>query len=337
MHYRTVADLSGAIGRNLHRLPRDIDLVVGIPRSGLMAANVLALSLNVPLADVDGYLEGRILASGRTRRPLGVDPEKKDIRHVLLMDDSISSGRAMREALRKLREVYPEQKITCCAVYGLGGGSYHDEIVFEEVPNPRMFQWNLMHHPLLDLCCVDIDGVLCIDPTEQENDDGPRYLRFLEDAIGLHTPTLQVGYLVTSRLEKYRPQTEAWLARQGIVYRELFMLDLPSKEERQRLNAHASFKADVYARLADALLFIESDRDQAIEIARLSGKPALSLGTQEVMTPGTISAVTLTAHARSLRTRMRYVRRNAVVPAKKLARRLLGDDVYERLLGTIAS
>ncbi|MET0285275.1 MAG: phosphoribosyltransferase family protein, partial [Polyangiales bacterium] len=300
-------------------------------------ANVLALSLNVPLTDLDGYLEGRILACGHTRRPVGADAEKTEIRHVLLIDDSISSGGSMREALRKLRAVYPDLKISCCAVYGLGGGTYQGEIVFEEVPNPRMFQWNLMHHPLLDQCCVDIDGVLCIDPTEHENDDGARYLRFLEEAAALHMPTLQVGYLVTSRLEKYRPQTEAWLARHGIVYRELHMLDLPSKEERQRLNAHASFKADVYAHLSDALLFIESERDQAIEIARLSGKPALSLGTQEVMTPGSISAVTLTASARTLRTRLRYARRNAVLPAKKLARRLLGDEVYERLLTAIAN
>jgi uncharacterized HAD superfamily protein/hypoxanthine phosphoribosyltransferase len=330
MHYRTVADLSDAIGRNLHRLPRDIDLVVGIPRSGLMPANMLALDLNVPLTDLDGYLDGRVLACGHTRRP---DAIKTEVQHALLVDDSISSGRSMREARRKLRAVYPDLKITCCAVYGLGGGSYQDEIVFEQVPNPRMFQWNLMHHPLLDQCCVDIDGVLCIDPTEHENDDGARYLSFLEQAVALHTPTLQVGYLVTSRLEKYRPQTEAWLARHGIAYRELLMLDLPSKEERQRLHAHASFKADVYARLSDALLFIESDRDQAIEIARLSGKPALSLGTHELMTPGSISAVTLTANARTLRTRFRYARRNAVLPAKKLVRRLLGDDLYERLLG----
>ena len=38
MHYRSISDMNDAIVRNLHRLPRDIDLVVGVPRSGILAA-----------------------------------------------------------------------------------------------------------------------------------------------------------------------------------------------------------------------------------------------------------------------------------------------------------
>ncbi|RUU06821.1 phosphoribosyltransferase, partial [Mesorhizobium sp. M7A.T.Ca.TU.009.01.3.2] len=37
MHYRSISDMNDAIVRGLHRLPRDIDLVVGVPRSGVLA------------------------------------------------------------------------------------------------------------------------------------------------------------------------------------------------------------------------------------------------------------------------------------------------------------
>src|SRR5262245_61017528 len=63
MHYRSVANLNEAVVRNLHALPRDVDVVVGIPRSGLLAGTMLALAMNVPLADVEGFVAGRLLAT----------------------------------------------------------------------------------------------------------------------------------------------------------------------------------------------------------------------------------------------------------------------------------
>ncbi|TIT90581.1 MAG: phosphoribosyltransferase, partial [Mesorhizobium sp.] len=68
------------------------------------------------------------------------------------------------------------------AVFGLLSQHNETDIVFEVVPHPRMFQWNFMHHVFLEQCCVDIDGVLCLDPTADENDDGPAYEKFLTEA-----------------------------------------------------------------------------------------------------------------------------------------------------------
>ena len=94
---------------------------------------------------------------------------------------------------------------------------------------PRIFEWNVMHHHLLVSSCIDIDGVLCRDPTEAENDDGAAYERFLDTVPAREVPEAPLGWLVTCRLEKYREQTEAWLNRHAIRYRELVMLDLPDK------------------------------------------------------------------------------------------------------------
>lgn len=286
MNYRSIADMNDAILQNLPRLPRHIDLVVGVPRSGLLAANLLGLALNTPMTDVEGLLAGRVLATGRTRRTAAharateAEPE----RTVLVIDDSVFKGTSMREVRERIAAAGVPGRFVYCAVFGNALRHPDVDVVLEAVPQPRLFQWNIFHHGLLEHCCVDIDGVLCSDPTAAENDDGEAYLRFLSNATPMMVPTRPIGWLVTSRLEKYRPQTEAWLREVGIAYRELVMLDLPSAEERRRSNAHGGFKAEVYRRVG-AQLFIESEHAQAEAIARLSGKPVLCLETQHVIEP----------------------------------------------------
>lgn len=49
MNYRSISDLNQIILKRLYIIPRDIDLVVGIPRSGMFPANLLALYLNRPV------------------------------------------------------------------------------------------------------------------------------------------------------------------------------------------------------------------------------------------------------------------------------------------------
>lgn len=282
MHYRSVYDLNAAIARNAHRLPNDIDLVVGIPRSGLLAANLLSLLTNLPLADLDGYLERRITSAGKTKNQAGLQTDFAQIRKVLILDDSANSGTAMLEARKRLEEASFGHTFVYAVVYGVRPDHEYCDLIFEVLPQPRVFQWNLMHHVVLEEACVDIDGVLCHDPSEDENDDGERYLDFLLSVSPLYRPTRRIGTLVTSRLEKYREQTEMWLATQGVKYDKLVMLDLPNKAERQRLAAHGSFKASYY-KSSNAPLFIESELNQARHIAHASRKPVLCLETHTLI------------------------------------------------------
>lgn len=283
MQYRSYADLAQAIATQGHRLPPDIDLVVGIPRSGLLAANILSLTRNLPLTDLEGFMAGRNFAAGWTKRHAPGLSERAAPRHALVIDDSIRSGRSMREARETLAAAGLESRVTFCAIYGLPDVDHPEaDIVLERVSAPRAFEWNLFHHKDLRRMCFDIDGVLCHDPDHDQNDDGEAYLAFLTDAVPLYRTTRPIGHLVTSRLEKYRPQTEAWLERAGVEYDKLWMLDLPSAAERRRLGAHATFKADVYRR-TDAILFVESEARQAREIAALSRKPVLSVAEHRVV------------------------------------------------------
>lgn len=286
MNYRSVDDMSQDVTALARSIPTDIDLVVGIPRSGLLPANLLCLQLNTRMTDVQGLRDRRLLSSGYRYdgKVTGFD----DIEHVLVVDDSVDSGRQMRETKAEIAEMDLPFEVEYAAVYVSPTGHREVDYWGEVVYNPRFFEWNMMHHPLLKQSCVDIDGVLCRDPTDEENDDGPRYSQYLTDVEPWVVPTERVDKLVTCRLEKYRAETEAWLERHGIRYNELVMMEYETGEERKAANGYSQFKADIY-RSCDAKLFIESDPKQATEIAKLASKPVFSYDTNELVEPGAVA------------------------------------------------
>ncbi len=255
------------------KLPRDFDLIVGIPRSGLLVGNLLALHLNLPLADLEGFVNGRVLSWGRRGRSEDHGKFLQNSRRVLVVDDSLYEGRQIFLAKQQIREASLSHDIKYAVAY-LSTHKRRDlvDYFYEVVPDPRIFEWNIMHHSILATSCVDIDGVLCRDPTEEENDDGPKYIDFLRNAEPLCLPTSKIGWLVTSRLEKYRGLTIEWLSRHEIQYDNLLMMDLPDKLSRVQGGNHASFKASIYES-TQAQLFIESSFYQSVEINRLTGKP----------------------------------------------------------------
>lgn len=298
MHFKSFGDLARDIAKHMSRIPLEVDLIVGIPRSGMMAASMLALMLNKKFCDVAAFLDNRSLQHGRTRQPRNGDlAYPLQARTVLILDDSVDSGASMRKVLAELEVLREGRTFITAAVYASKNGVKAVDLYFEQVDMPRVFAWNLFHRNELAQCCVDIDGVLCNDPTHDENDDGPNYLRFLESATPLARPTYRIGHLVTSRLEKYREPTLRWLYAHGIQFDRLHMLDLPSGEERRRQGCHAKFKASVYRSIDTATLFIESDPAQAVEIARLSGKPVLDYTSQRLAEPAWNAALVAASYS----------------------------------------
>jgi uncharacterized HAD superfamily protein len=279
MNYKCIADLNADIIQGFQLLPNDVDLIIGIPRSGMLAASILATHSHLPLIDVDGFIHGRPAWFGRTKRNLGTSrvvlwPRSTEAKKPLLFDDSLNSGKSMEEALQLIRNTGFYNDFYTGVVYVTPGKEKNIDFYFQKMREPRIFEWNLMHHNILKQSCVDIDGVLCRDPSELENDDGDNYRGFLLNVPAMHRPSIKIGWLVTCRLEKYREQTEQWLRKNTILYNQLIMLDLPSAIERRKQGVHASFKADVYKNCM-ARLFVESSYKQAVEIADLSGKCAL--------------------------------------------------------------
>ncbi|CAG9606585.1 hypothetical protein [Pseudoneobacillus rhizosphaerae] len=287
MNYRSYSDLSNLIKNKIPMFQsKNFDLIVGVPRSGMIPAYIIALHLNKKCCDVETLINNYPLKTGSTRNA------KNDIKYpsqainILLVDDSICRGTSLANELSKIPAEL-KVKITTLAIYSSERERSDVNLYLEYLPMPRVFEWNIFHHNVLERSCFDIDGVLCIDPSEEQNDDGEKYIEFIKNAPSLFLPTGRINCLVTSRLEKYRPETENWLKKNGIKYNSLIMLDLPSKEERQRLGAHATHKAEAYKKLG-LDLFYESERNQAIKIHELTKKPVYCVDTNEMFTKGSI-------------------------------------------------
>ena len=278
MNYRNITDLNNIILKRLNIIPRDFDLIVGVPRSGMLPANLLSLYLNRPYTDIHSFLNGHIYKAGARSQFFDISEFKK----ILVVDDSIASGSAMVEVKESLKHLESKFDIKYCAVYIIPGKEKMVDYFFEIVPLPRYFQWNILNHTTLEKACFDIDGVLCADPLPEQNDDGPKYIDFLLNAPPLFIPGSKIGTVVTSRLEKYRKETETWLQANNIKYNDLVMLDLPNMEARQRANNHGDHKAKAYM-AKPYVLFVESEYHQAVEINRLSKKPVLCTANFEMI------------------------------------------------------
>ena len=290
-NFRSINDLNKAIISGLHKLPRDVGLIVGIPRSGLLAANIIALHLNLPMTDLDGLLEGRIIDCGNRIKQSGYNKRKLFSKKILVVDDSILLGNTMLKTKQRISAAALNNDLIYCAIYTSPNTRTIVDIYFEVIRGDRIFEWNVMHSKVMTQSCVDIDGVLCVDPTEEENDDGERYRHFLLNTKPLRIPSVKINSLVTCRLEKYRSLTEKWLQTYGVEFEKLIMMDLPNKEARKASGRHASFKAEAY-QSTKVRLFIESNYRQAAEIAKITNKPVLCTDAMQMVYPSTAQYAT---------------------------------------------
>lgn len=277
IEYRSIADMNQLIIRKMSVLPHDIDLVVGIPRSGMLPANLIALYLNKPFTDIDSFIEGRIYSSGNR----GSFIDKANSQKVLIVDDSICSGDALNKAKNKLGSVESEYTLLYAVVFATSKGAKMVDYYFEIIDYPRVFQWNLFHHKgFIPYSCFDIDGVLCVDPPI--DDDGPVYSEYIANAPALYIPSLEIDTLVSCRLEKYRGITEEWLKKNNVKYKHLVMLPFNTKAERVAWGRHGEYKGEVYNK-TDTIFFVESSLSQAQIISKVSGKPVFCTETMEMV------------------------------------------------------
>lgn len=288
MNYKSYADLSTDIRKNLGKVSwQKFDLVVGMPRSGMIPSYMLSLSLNIHCTDLVGFISNRPLIRGNTRKCRRDITHPHEALHILVVDDAILSGHSLAENMGLIPDAL-RGRVTTLAVYSISSHprlSRDDiDIYFEQVLMPCVFEWNLFHNLAMKSACVDIDGVLCVDPTPHQDDDGERYRDFLETAEPLHLPTVKIHALVTSRLEKYRKETECWLKKNGVKYENLIMLDLPNKETRLKLTATGKYKAEYYKN-SSSQFFVESEIQQAIEICKLTGKFVYCIENNVLYTP----------------------------------------------------
>lgn len=280
LNYKTYQNLITDIKNNIDKIPTDVDLIVGIPRSGMIPAYMLGLMLSKQVCSLYEFLS-EDFKTNTTRRVRF----SQEIKNVLIIDDSILSGSASIETKKLIKDSGLDKKynIKYMAIYYKNTDyKKYIDIALVQVNSPRIFEWNYLNHTFLQDAAFDIDGVLCKDPLPQENDDGVKYKNFILNAKPLFIPQYKIPYIITSRLEKYRSETEEWLSKNNVKYDKLIMLTGYTAEERRKLNLHAKFKAEQYKKLTDIQLFIESDRKQAEEIAKLTSKLCFCATTDEL-------------------------------------------------------
>ena len=275
--YRSIAQLNNDILKNIIKFPKDIDLIVGIPRSGMLPANLLALYMNKPYTDIESFLEGKVYACGFR----GNFIKEKNVKKILVIDDSVSSGTAMQKAKDKLKGL--NYNFIFAAIYARTQTKNKINIFCEIIDGLRVFEWNMFHHRgILASSCLDIDGVLCRDPTPEENDDGEKYHRFLLTAEPKFIPTVKIKTLISCRLEKYRNETMFWLNKHGIEYNNLIMLNLPNAEERRKWNKYGEYKGNEYKK-DGYIFFIESSLNEAKKIKEISNKTVFCVETMSII------------------------------------------------------
>lgn len=297
MEYRSVADLSRLTRDWAAYLPRDIELIVGIPRSGMLVANLLALHLHLPVTDVRGFCEGRVMASGR-RHARRLDLSRK--RKVLVVDDSISSGNALATAKTRIEAAELPHDICYGAAIASPEAVRAGKIKLfcEVIPMPRIFEWNIMHAPSLSRVCIQLEGVL--------HQGGGKAASI--------SPSYKVGWIVSDRPDEERRETERWLCDQGIEYDQLVMgcADIPA----------------AYRDL-DAEVLIVHEATQAAEIAGRTNKPVFSMNDGSMAYPDDYPRY-LHVPIRPPHAGARAARWLATLPLRvlnKIARALLGRPI----------
>ncbi|KEO72152.1 phosphoribosyltransferase family protein [Anditalea andensis] len=290
MNYKRYVDISSDIRDNLHLLKKEkFDLVVGIPRSGMIPAYMIALSLNLNCTTVQAYIKNDKLLHGDTRKVSNPMEYPWEATKVLVVDDSISTGRS----LNKLKQTFPPEllkKSTFLAIYSSKPNHSEIDIALQYVSNPRVFEWNIFHHPMLGDSYMEMEGILCQVPTEDQKSTDNRYLEYIRTANTYIVPNHRIKTIITCRKEKYRAETEEWLRINGIKYEQLIMS--PSSGKDKSIRSKSSYKIKVkYYKEADAGIFFESDPEEAKQICKVTSKPVYCVGNNRMYTPGILDQV----------------------------------------------
>jgi len=259
--------------RLIETLPH-ISAVAAMPRSGFFPASIIAMRLHVPMYHVRSHDDGWIGSGNRTTLEPISHGMRLQVRSeysgpVLIVDDTVGRGgtvSAVRSSLdtggvsTAYAAVYVHPNSTHLVDYHVG--------VLRE---PHLLEWNFANSPFAAHCGTDMDGIICDDFAQYEDDDGEQYIEAMRCRRPRHLFRRGVRAIVTSRLEKYRRQTVAWLEQHGVRYDSLIMGPWRTQAERAVADV-AGWKAE-QCRNHGVAAYFESDRATAEQMAGRSGCP----------------------------------------------------------------
>jgi len=232
----------------------DFDIVVAIPRSGMVVGSIISVLFGKPLTTPDVLAEGRVWMSNKVGEVQDITSETR----LLLVDDGIQYGSAFENAIFQIRRKYPCIKIKTVVLYAHNGTKNKVDVHLMEIPknHDNYCDYSIMHCKPKKVA-FDLDGVLCRD-----------YCDGYQNAQPYLIPAYEIDCIITARLECDRKVTEQWLEHYGVRYRMLCM--------RQLWENPLEFKASVLIK-EKPLLYVESDRWIAKECNERTGVRCLCL------------------------------------------------------------
>lgn len=255
--------------------PETYDIVVGIPRSGMMVASLVALKLGKPLTTPELFSKGEYWMSWKIKERLEI-PQMKS---VLLIDDAVDHGKSMREAMEILSSVKGNFKITKAALIVNKNSTSLVDLYHAIVPHPKLYEWNILHRKVASYwdsgkVGFDMDGVICENCPPNVDNSEASYVNWLKNAKPYLIPNYTIDVIISSRLEKYRGETESWLAKHGVKYGELVLWNIPTKGDRN--SRFAQYKVEQLLKYKPDL-FLESHLGQAEHIWKATKIPTLCI------------------------------------------------------------
>lgn len=198
------------------KLPNNFDLIIGIPRAGLLVADTLAMYFGVPWATPSGYLRGEVFFTHDAPMP--------KVRRVLVVDDLINQGRQLFAEAENIRKAYyPDIVVETASMYVTPKAANLVNHYYEVQSGLEEWHDNIKSS---DGCRIasDLDGVLCKNPPSSALASPQRFTEWVRTAEPHFIPRFKLQAIVTGRPNFVRDETEKWLAENNVDYGKLLML-----------------------------------------------------------------------------------------------------------------
>ncbi|MGA2158534.1 MAG: phosphoribosyltransferase family protein [Dehalococcoidia bacterium] len=260
----TIEELVAWTNEWIKSFPINYDAIVGIPRSGLLVASLIAVKLGKPLTTPQLLAENQYWMSNRAETD-------REIKRILLVDDAVGFGDSFEQSKPYLAKIGDNISVTTAALIVDDTSKNMVDLYYKIIPFPHMYEWNMMHVKKGKLAC-DMDGVICEECTPAIDSDEESYSNWIRNARPYLIPAFEIDVIISNRLEKYRAATVEWLSKHGVQYKELLLWDIEFKEERE--GKWAQNKVASILKTKPDIVW-ESGLDQASEIWKSTKIPTL--------------------------------------------------------------
>lgn len=243
-------------------LPASVKAIVGIPRSGMIPASIIAVHLHLPLYEL--RQDGTLHRLSQGMRGHGM-PEP--VGTYAVIDDTVYTGHAIRAARTHMKG----QRAVFCAVYCRQRMAPMVDLYAAPLASPHLLEWNVANSRTITGDAInpiygkgvafDIDGIIVHDAESGGKLGAPYLVPRLCDA----------PLLATGRHERDRAQTVALLRSVGARWKKLEMFPDNLAPTPALIAEH---KTAAFLR-SGCGFFLESDPTQARIIAERSKKPVI--------------------------------------------------------------